>query len=648
MPAIITKGGMSASGFGFGASAQGPVYIEDVFNTWIYRGTGSALTVNNGIDLSTKGGVVWVKPRSGTFGSDNHHIFDTIRGVNNFIASNLVNGNDVKANTVTSFLSNGFVSGTYFGDTGTNYAAWTFRKQPKFFTCLTYTGTGSATNIPHDLGSVPGMIIVKSTSATGDWIVSHRSLASASNSYLFLNTTAASANVSGLWNTGPTSTTFGVGTGTSNNVLGVTYVAYLFAHDAGGFGATGTDNVVSCGSFTGAGSTPVNVNLGWEAQYVIVKRTDSSQPWYIFDNMRGMSETSDQYLSANTPSAEGTDSPAWMTATATGFKAANWTAGGTWIYLAIRRGPMKTPTNATTVFSPITSSAATGTKLTTNFPVDLQIFSARTLTTNKGQTVDRLRGISSNTTESGTQLVTTSTAAETTTNTPTLYWDNTGFQMPSIYSGNSMVFWNFGRAPGFMDVVCYTGTGSAMTITHGLGVVPEMIITKSRSASGLWAVYHQFTGPQNYLQLSTTARAIGYAQYYTTAPTSTSYTQGTDPEVTGSGRTFVVYLFASCPGVSKVGSYTGTGAAQNINCDFAAAARFVLIKRTDTTGDWWCYDSARGITAANDPYLFWNSNAAEVTSTDYVNAFATGFGLTSTAPAGLNANGGTYIYLAIA
>jgi hypothetical protein len=85
-----------------------------------------------------------------------------------------------------------------------------------------------------------------------------------------------------------------------------------------------------------------------------------------------------------------------------------------------------------------------------------------------------------------------------------------------------------------------------------------------------------------------------------------------------------------------------------INCGFAAGARFVLIKRTDSTGDWFVWDTARGMIPANDPYLRLNSTAAEVTSTDYVDTAATGFELTATAPAAINASGGTYIFLAIA
>jgi hypothetical protein len=73
-----------------------------------------------------------------------------------------------------------------------------------------------------------------------------------------------------------------------------------------------------------------------------------------------------------------------------------------------------------------------------------------------------------------------------------------------------------------------------------------------------------------------------------------------------------------------------------------------MIKRTDSTGDWYVWDSARGIVAGNDPYLLLNSTAAEVTNTDYVDTYSLGFEISSTAPAAINANGGTFIFLAIA
>jgi hypothetical protein len=115
-----------------------------------------------------------------------------------------------------------------------------------------------------------------------------------------------------------------------------------------------------------------------------------------------------------------------------------------------------------------------------------------------------------------------------------------------------------------------------------------------------------------------------------------------------SARTYVVYLFASCPGVSKVGSFTGTGATQVINCGFTGGARFVMIKRTDSTGDWYVWDSARGIVAGNDPYIRLNVSTAEVTSNDTIDTDSTGFVVNQVAATNVNVNAATYIFLAIA
>jgi hypothetical protein len=207
--------------------------------------------------------------------------------------------------------------------------------------------------------------------------------------------------------------------------------------------------------------------------------------------------------------------------------------------------------------------------------------------------------------------------------------------------------WCFKRAPGFFDEVCYTGTSANTTQAHNLGAVPELIIVKARSNTTNWYVYVAALGNNAALELQDTS-ASGPGQWNTTSPTTTVFSLGTGSSVNGSGYTYVAYLFATCPGVSKVGSYTGTGTTLQINCGFTAGSRFVLIKRTDSTGAWYVWDSARGIVAGNDPYLLLNSTAAEVTSTDYVDTFSSGFEISSTAPAAINASGGTFIFLAIA
>jgi hypothetical protein len=209
------------------------------------------------------------------------------------------------------------------------------------------------------------------------------------------------------------------------------------------------------------------------------------------------------------------------------------------------------------------------------------------------------------------------------------------------------ISWNFRRAPGFFDEVCWTNTGATQNVNHNLGVVPELIITKRRPASEAWQVYSAATGASAYLVLNTTAAPVtgNTNRWNATAPTSTVFTTGS---AFNTAETYVAYLFASCPGVSKVGSYTGNGSSQTINCAFTTGARFVLIKRTDSTGSWLVWDSARGIVAGNDPYLALNSTAAEVTTNDSVDTDSTGFVVNQVAASNVNVTGATYIFLAIA
>ena len=644
-----------------GVTPSAANYIEDVFSTYLYTGNGSTQTITNGIDLSGKGGLVWLKNRTDDFSySAANYFVDSARSsFRSYLISNTTAKADPESagSGVTSVSTTGFVLGTSNVSTNTSgvtYASWTFRKQAKFFDVVTYTGNGANRTIAHNLGSVPGSIFVKRTDTTGDWQVYHRSLAN--TEYMVLNSGNVKATGTTRWNsTTPTSTVFSLGTDATVNANGGTYVAYLFAHDAGGFGATGTDNVISCGSYTGNATDGQLVTLGYEPQWILVKRTDAVGDWMLVDVMRGAIANGNYpcaNLYPNLSDAEtlaGTFGPDPV-----GFRIGASTStnanGSPYIYIAIRRGPMRTPTAGTSVFSPIASSAATGTTLTTSFPVDAQIFSLRTGTTNKNNTYDRLRRVSSTTTESGARLITSSTAAETAAGNETRLWNNTSFQMPSTFGGASTVFWNFRRAPGFFDVVCYTGVGGNTTLNHNLNAVPELMIVKIRSGStGSWPVYVSSLGNNQYLLLNTSAASVTGAGtlWNNTSPTSSNFSVGSDGWVNTAGSTYVAYLFATVAGVSKVGSYTGTGTTKQIDCGFTGGARFVLIKRTDTTGDWYVWDSARGISSGNDPYLLLNSTAAEVTTTNYVDTTSVGFQVTAAAPAALNASGGSYLFLAV-
>ena len=207
----------------------------------------------------------------------------------------------------------------------------------------------------------------------------------------------------------------------------------------------------------------------------------------------------------------------------------------------------------------------------------------------------------------------------------------------------------FRRAKGFFDVVAYTGNSTnGRTVTHNLGAVPEMMWVRQRGQAEDWLVYHSALGNTKATRLNSNIAEYTDNKWNDTTPTSTVFSLDNSNIVNGSGRTYIAFLFATVAGISKVGSYTGTGSELNVDCGFSAGARFIFIKRTDSSGDWYVYDSVRGIVAGNDPYFLINSTAAQVTNTDYIDPLSSGFTVTSSAPTGLNASSGTYIFLAIA
>jgi len=659
MPLVQTRGAASAQGFGEFAQATSVNYIEDLFSCFLYTGTGASQTITNNIDLSTKGGLVWTKRRSS---AQTHGLMDTARGISSQLSSDSSSGTFTNTGDFVSFNTTGYTigpptSGSAFNTNGETYVGWTFRKQPKFFDIQTWSGNSTARTIAHNLGSVPGCIMVKRTDATAqNWNVYHQSLGNEER--IALDTTSAAVNIgNACWNsTTPTSTVFSLGTNSGVNASGGTYVAYLFAHDAGGFGLTGTDNVISCGSFTSDASGKFSVNLGYEPQWILFKTTSNVDDWYLVDNMRGFALTQFTFLSAQSSNADTTLSGSYLFPTATGFESSGGAFGSSrsFIYIAIRRGPMKVPTVGTSVFSAVsrTGTSANATVSASISPVDMVLETARNANFGTAPNAfDRLRG-------ANRLLITSTTGAEVdTTSTPTL----TGFDVQDgfkvgddsggygiNYSPYIFINWNFRRAPSFFDEVCYTGSGAdPQTVSHNLGVAPELMIFKARGVAAGWRVWGGNMAITEYLALSETSAVVTGSTFFgSTLPTATSFYVGSGLSV--AARTHVAYLFATCAGVSKVGSYTGNGTTQTINCGFTGGARFVLIKRTDSTGGWYVYDTARGMTVLTDPYLFLNSTAAEVATLGSVTTVSTGFALDSAILAAINVNAGTYIFLAIA
>ena len=668
---ISTKLLKAAAGQAGGATLD----VDDCFSCFLYTGNGSSSsatqTITNGIDL-TEGGLIWTKYRSGgSISTSSHALIDTERGGNKELSSDLIGAEQFTGATqYFSFNNNGYTINSYYlANAYTNlnnadFVSWTFRKAPKFFDIVTYTGNNGTQTINHNLGSVPGMIIVKRLNDAGHWGVKHRSIPATKG--MFLNQTAATYTNSTYWgDTEPTSTQFTVSL--TNSVDSAPYVAYLFAHNNndGEFGPSGDQDIIKCGSYTGdGGAGTTEVNLGFEPQWILVKASSAADSWYIIDNMRGWgthnNRANDAYLYANATNAEATGGV--LDITSTGFRTTLYSNanvnGREYIYMAIRRGPLAEPESATNVFH-VNTRTLNNSTISTNFAADMSLQAATSFSGQDRFIEDRLRGFATDpsSTSGNAMLKTNSTSAETSNQYPTVVnVFNNSYEEGNQNSTLAAVTWMWKRAPGYFDVVAYTGqyNASGHNVAHNLGVAPEMMWIKSRDASGNWVVYHKGTASDaetDFLTLNTTNAASDNSSYWNdTAPTSTHFTVHTSAVVNSTGDKYIAYLFATAAGVSKVGSYTGDGTTGRvIDCGFTSGAKFVLIKPTSQTGGWNVYDTARGIVAGNDPVLILNSTAAESTPGDDIDPDNSGFIVNQQALGNfLNGSGVNYIFYAIA
>ena len=200
------------------------------------------------------------------------------------------------------------------------------------------------------------------------------------------------------------------------------------------------------------------------------------------------------------------------------------------------------------------------------------------------------------------------------------------------------------------SIVTYTGTGAAGTVTHGLGVAPNMIILRNRDVADPWAVY--YGDATDYLVLNTTAATVDSAAWWNdTAPSSTVFTVNTDHSVNADAEAYVAYCFAEKQGYSKFGGYTGNGSADGPFVYTGFKPAWVMTKRTDTTSGWFIQDIKRGIrNSSSGTALEANTTLAEsgIGPTNYdIDFLSNGFKLRQ-GNAYLNASGGSYIYMAFA
>ena len=289
------------------------------FNTVLYTGneTVRAITFDGNSDLAVDW--IWLKSRSI---SGNHHLYDSVRGTQKHLRSNLDSAEGTNGGTdgVTAFSSNGVTIGTNTAsnDDGETFVGWGWKAGTSFtndasstsvgtidsagsvntdagFAIISYTATGSAETIAHGLGTTPGFIITKRRDSADSWFVWNKTFSA--TQYLSMDTTNAVASASTVFGTLPTSTVYSTGGGGGTGTDGGTYISYLFAEKQG---------YSKFGKYTVSSGENNFIYLGFKPAFLIVKQTEASGNvnWGMFDDKRPGFNNANSFLYANTNAAE--------------------------------------------------------------------------------------------------------------------------------------------------------------------------------------------------------------------------------------------------------------------------------------------------------------------------------------------------------
>ena len=327
----------------------------DYFNTKLYTGTGSSNAVTG---VGFQPDWTWIKERAG---AADHFLFDAVRGVTNSIRSDQGSATYTNAQLLTAFGTDGFTVGTdgNVNGNGSTFAAWNWKANGQGssntdgsinttytsvnttsgFSISTYTGTGSNATVGHGLGVAPSVMIVKNLTNANSWSVYHKGLnggVTPQNYFLHLNETDPKAANAATWNnTAPTSSVFSIGT--NNNTGGsYNYVAYCFAEKQG---------FSKFGSYTGNGNADgAFIYTGFKPAFVIIKESNGTNSWQMWDNKRPGYNLTDKYLQPNTTSAEISGNNQ-IDILSTGIKlrssnTANNGNGQSFIYMAFAEAPL--------------------------------------------------------------------------------------------------------------------------------------------------------------------------------------------------------------------------------------------------------------------------------------------------------------------
>ena len=323
-----------------------------VMDATLYTGTLLSNAITNA--ASFKPDLVWIKSRSAA--TDNK-LTDSVRGVTKGLISNTTGAETTDTQGLTAFGSAGFTVGTNtdYNNLAATYVAWQWQagqgssgsntngtitstvsvNASAGFSVVTYTGTGANATVGHGLGVAPAFIIGKKRSAAGSWQCWQATLGG--TQYISLNGSAGVNTSATVFNGSPTSTIFNLGTDTDLNASGATNVAYCWSEIAG---------YSKFGSYTGNGSADGPfVYCGLLPRFLLIKRTDTTASWRIFDTARDPSNVEGYELYPNLSNAESSFA-ATLDGLSNGFKirssdVAYNASGGTYIFAAFASNPFK-------------------------------------------------------------------------------------------------------------------------------------------------------------------------------------------------------------------------------------------------------------------------------------------------------------------
>ena len=191
----------------------------------------------------------------------------------------------------------------------------------------------------------------------------------------------------------------------------------------------------------------------------------------------------------------------------------------------------------------------------------------------------------------------------------------------------------------------YAGSGSAATIGHGLGVAPKLIIVKELTSTDSWVVGHDSLGwGKNMILNGQNAEYSDSTIWNGTAPTSSVFSVGSSASMNASGQTYIAYCFAEKTGYSSFGSYVGTASTDGPFIYTGFRPSFVIIKRFNSTKDWFVWDAVTSPRNPTNAYGRPNASTAWG-SYDWLDFVSNGIKIRNTSD-GASGSGDSYLYWA--